>query len=148
MLPQLSAPTMVRMSAIRSKIMIMTIFLSLAFAPGGTIDCVCDRRAVKDSMRQSRGKYAEMGMKKRRTFAQLPIRKLRSFIRLWRVILPMAVIFGFAKWYSLREFWRRIKYHESRRLSYHCRGATISLRRSRNITLAFSVDLCYNGIIS
>ena len=90
---------------------------------------------------------SESSTKKRHRFAQLLIRKLGSFIRLWRVILQ-AVIFGLRP-SDIRyaSFWR-IKYHESRRLSYHCRPATISLRRSRNITLAFSADLCYNGIIS
>ena len=79
-------------------------------------------------------------MKKDGCFAQLLIRKLRSFIRLRRVILQ-AVVFGLRRVvFATRVLWR-IKYHESQRLSYRCR-----LRQYRSdevgISLLFSLQIC------
>ena len=80
-------------------------------------------------------------------FAQLLIRKLRSFIRLWRVLLLRSGIrlspsahLAVGELFATRAVWR-IKYHESRRLSYHCR-----MRQYHSdevgISLLFSLPIC------
>ena len=77
---------------------------------------------------------------KKAGIAQLPIRKLGSFIRLGELYC-FAVIFGFRRVvFATRVLWR-IKYHESQRLSYHCR-----LRQYHSdevgISLLLSLPIC------
>ena len=78
--------------------------------------------------------------RKRGCLAQLLIRKLGSFIRLWRVILLRSYIRLTTSGIRYASFWR-IKYHESRRLSYHCR-----LRQYHSdevgISLLLSLPIC------
>ena len=76
---------------------------------------------------------------------QLLIRKLRSFIRLRRVLLLCSDI-------RLSPSGIRYASFMANKISLKPEGfnstiaiAIISLRRSRNITLAFSADLCYTG---
>ena len=84
-------------------------------------------------------------VKKSLGFARLPIRKSRSFIRLRRVILLRSDIRLASSDICFASF-------KANKISLKPQGfnitiavAIISLRRSRNITLAFSADLCCNG---
>ena len=79
------------------------------------------------------------------SFAQLLIRKLGSFIRLRRVILLRSDIRLTPSDIRYASFMAN-KISRKPQAFISLSLATISLRRSRTITLAFSADLCYNII--